>query len=219
VVSLPAGVFNPYSGVKTSILFLDRQLAKKSGAVLFVKIENDGFGLGAQRREIDKNDLPDAARILREWKKSPRITRINADNVLVVSKEKLAENGEYNLTGDRYRVTERRGKQKWPMVRLGDVCEINPRKSEVSALPGETIVSFLPMTDIGMTQDIYPKKERTISEVYKGYSYFRENDILVAKVTPCFENGKSGIARNLKSKIGFGTTEIHVIRPSENIIA
>ena len=58
VVSLPAGVFNPYSGVKTSILILDKSLAKKSNRIAFFKIENDGFGLGAQRRAIDKNDLP-----------------------------------------------------------------------------------------------------------------------------------------------------------------
>jgi restriction endonuclease S subunit len=106
----------------------------------------------------------------------------------------------------------------WPMVKLGEVCEINPKKSEVSALADNKIVSFLPMEDIGTIQDIYPKKERTISEVYKGYSYFRENDVLIAKVTPCFENGKSGIARNLKNAIGFGTTEIHVIRPSKKIL-
>jgi type I restriction enzyme M protein len=67
VVSLPAGVFQPYSGVKTSILILDKSLAKKTDAIAFFKVENDGFGLGAQRREIDKNDLPETARLLREW--------------------------------------------------------------------------------------------------------------------------------------------------------
>ncbi len=60
VVSLPAGVFNPYSGVKTSILILDKSLARQSDTIGFFKIENDGFGLGAQRRPIDKNDLPQA---------------------------------------------------------------------------------------------------------------------------------------------------------------
>ncbi len=58
VVSLPAGVFNPYSGVKTSILILDKSLARQSDTIAFFKVENDGFGLGAQRRAIDKNDLP-----------------------------------------------------------------------------------------------------------------------------------------------------------------
>lgn len=68
VVSLPAGVFQPYSGVKTSILFLDRELAAKTDEVLFVKVENDGYDLGAQRREIEKNDLPRALEEIREFK-------------------------------------------------------------------------------------------------------------------------------------------------------
>lgn len=68
VISLPAGCFNPYSGVKTSILILDKKLAKKSQHILFLKIENDGFDLGAQRREIDKNDLPEALEILTQYK-------------------------------------------------------------------------------------------------------------------------------------------------------
>src|ERR1035438_1903699 len=58
VVSLPAGCFNPYSGVKTSILILDKSLARQSDTIAFFKVENDGFGLGAQRRPIEKNDLP-----------------------------------------------------------------------------------------------------------------------------------------------------------------
>jgi type I restriction enzyme M protein len=67
VVSLPAGVFNPYAGVKTSILFLDRTIAKKTDQVLFVKATADGFDLGAQRRPVDRNDLPDALNILNAW--------------------------------------------------------------------------------------------------------------------------------------------------------
>jgi len=138
VVSLPSGVFNPYAGVKTSILFLDTLLAQKSDSILFVKIENDGFSLGAQRRAIEKNDLPGAVEIIKEFRKSLTQRRKGAEdkrenfttnhsndiNYLIVSKEKIAESGEYNLSGERYKETEQRGKKKWPMVRLGDVCEI-----------------------------------------------------------------------------------------------
>ena len=60
VVSLPSGVFNPDAGVKTSILFFDKTLAKKTDKILFVKIDNDGFDLGAQRRPIKENDIPKA---------------------------------------------------------------------------------------------------------------------------------------------------------------
>ena len=118
VVSLPPGVFQPYSGVKTSILFLDRVLAKKTDEILFVKVENDGFDLGAQRRRIDKNDLPEAYKILKKWQKGEKI---ESKLALWVKKEKLAESGEYNLTGDRYREVIDYSKVKWPMVRLGDV--------------------------------------------------------------------------------------------------
>jgi type I restriction enzyme M protein len=69
VASLPAGVFNPYSGVKTSVLFLDPLLARRSDSILFVKIENDGFSLGAQRRAIDKNDLPDAVKVIKKFRR------------------------------------------------------------------------------------------------------------------------------------------------------
>ena len=68
VISLPAGVFNPYSGVKTSILILDKWLAKKTDNILFLKIENDGFDLGAQRREIGKNDLPEVLQVMADFK-------------------------------------------------------------------------------------------------------------------------------------------------------
>jgi len=70
VVSLPAGVFQPYSGVKTSILILDKSLARSSDSIAFFKVQNDGFGLGAQRRAIDKNDLPAAAEALQAFRHS-----------------------------------------------------------------------------------------------------------------------------------------------------
>ena len=131
VVSLPAGVFNPYSGVKTSILFMDKQLAKKADSILFVKAENDGYGLGAQRRESEHNDLPEAAKIIKEYAnslrtgtKSRHFIEDKSSIALLVPKAKLAENGDYNLTGDRHRTTEKRIHQKWPMVKLGDVVRI-----------------------------------------------------------------------------------------------
>ncbi len=131
VVSLPAGIFNPYSGVKTSILLMDKKLAKKTDSILFAKIENDGFGLGAQRREIDKNDLLDAVNLIKDYvtavkngKPETFVAEEKPCGALLVKKEKLAENGEYNLTGDRYRAVEIRKLQKWPMVELWKKTEI-----------------------------------------------------------------------------------------------
>lgn len=137
VVSLPAGVFNPYSGVKTSILFLDKALAKKralSGAegtdqILFVKVEADGFDLGAQRRPIDRNDLPDALTTLQAWHKAvldgkPASFHGTVASALLVSTTRLAENGDYNLSADRYREVVRTGKQTYPMIALGEIATL-----------------------------------------------------------------------------------------------
>ena len=127
VISLPAGVFNPYSGVKTSILILDRKLAKQTNRIAFYKVENDGFDLGAQRREIEKNDLPvvreELGRYLDQSRAGEIVNTIESEPDakvaeqgvayasesfdsslgLVVEKEEIAADGEYNLGGERYR--------------------------------------------------------------------------------------------------------------------
>lgn len=102
VVSLPAGVFNPYSGVKTSILILDKRVHKQTDKVLFVKVQNDGFNLGAQRRAVANSDLPEATRLLRGW-----LTALDAfegDGVMAqaVARERIGEGGDFNLSGERY---------------------------------------------------------------------------------------------------------------------
>ncbi|HOE64566.1 MAG TPA: N-6 DNA methylase, partial [Candidatus Sumerlaeota bacterium] len=127
VVSLPAGVFNPYSGVKTSILFFDKSLAKKTKSIAFFKVENDGFNLGAQRREIDKNDLPQARAEITEYLRRlcarESVEDFQPTLGLMVPKEKIAANGEYNLSGERYREGGVSA-SKFPMVKLGEVCEL-----------------------------------------------------------------------------------------------
>lgn len=130
VVSLPAGVFQPYSGVKTSILLMDKQLSAKTDKILFVKISTDGFDLGAQRKAIDRNDLPKALEVIGRWKKA--ITEGKTDEfdkdqndceAIAVDKEKLAVN-DYNLSAERYRDNGNLTSSKWPMVELGEICEI-----------------------------------------------------------------------------------------------
>ncbi|EKD49197.1 MAG: hypothetical protein ACD_63C00230G0003 [uncultured bacterium] len=121
VVSLPSGVFNPYAGVKTSILLFNNERAKISTEILFVKIEQDGFDLGATKRPISKNDLPNALEILNKWNTGEKVENKLA---VYVEKTKIAENGDYNLSGDRYRVTTDYTNAKWPMVELGEVVEI-----------------------------------------------------------------------------------------------
>lgn len=129
VVSLPSGIFNPYSGVKTSILFFDRELAKQTQDILFVKIDKDGYDLGAQRRPIKDNDLPEAVELLKLWQKSITSGTIDekiskSKRVTIVPKAKIAEDGEFNLTASRYQKVEDFSNCQYEMVKLGDVCDI-----------------------------------------------------------------------------------------------
>jgi type I restriction enzyme M protein len=123
VVSLPAGCFNPYSGVKTSILILDKSLARHGDTIAFFKIENDGFGLGAQRRAFDKNDIPQVKAELHVYLRALRSRRPSAEPQptfgLIVPKEKIAANGDYNLSGERYRESAA-SNHSFPLVSLGE---------------------------------------------------------------------------------------------------
>lgn len=405
VISLPAGVFQPYSGVKTSILWLDKKLAKKTNNILFAKVQNDGFDLGAQRRPIKQNDLPEIFTKLQAYQqdlaagKAPDFE--NDSHLWTATKKDIAENGDFNLSGERYKsvlaanttfpmvkigdafktssggtpsrtkdeywingtipwlksgevaqgyinesedfiteealksssaklfpinsvliamygattgavgllkfesssnqavcaiypdekvipeylyyilkakkdylvslsvggaqpnisqsiiknieiplpplsvqeeiVAEVEGYQKiidgarmvvenykphinidpdWEMVELGEVCEVNPKKSELKDLKGEIEVSFAPMADLNENNvDFQPSEIKKLEDVIKGYTYFRNDDVLLAKVTPCFENGKAGIAKDLVNEIGFGSSEYYVFRPTKKVRA
>lgn len=103
------------------------------------------------------------------------------------------------------------------VVRLGEVCEINPRMPK--SLPDDRPVSFLPMAAVSEDGQIDFEEQRELHEVKKGYTYFERGDVLVAKITPCFENGKATRTRTLSESIGFGSTEFHVLRASEEVDA
>lgn len=138
VISLPAGVFQPYSGVKTSVLILDKGLAKKSQHILFLKIENDGFDLGAQRREIDKNDLPLALKTLEAYKECLSNDKVFEDLpslATLVEKEVVLKNKDVVLSAERYFEIVK-SKTEFELVKLDDVCVIQsggtPSKTERS---------------------------------------------------------------------------------------
>lgn len=102
---------------------------------------------------------------------------------------------------------------------LEEIAIFKPSKDDVRNLPEFTKVSFVPMADLNMNSEIFvAKEERQISEVMTGFTYFKDNDVLLAKITPCFENGKAGIARNLTNGIGFGSTEYIVIRANTDVV-
>ena len=222
VISLPAGVFQPYSGVKTSILIFDKSLAKQSQHIGFFKVENDGFGLGAQRRPIEKNDLPTVKEEVEKFQQALRnrddVEELELSTGQGVLKEKVAENGEYNLSGERYR-KNRTGKFLHKTAKIGDICTINPSKKAISEQSDDTLVSFVPMADLGEYRMVFiPRETKQLSEVSASYTYFENNDVLVAKVTPCFENGKAGVARGLVNGVGFGSSEYYVLRCGQDVL-
>jgi len=140
VVSLPAGVFNPYSGVKTSILLMDRNLAKRTDEILFVKVENDGFDCGAQRRPIEGSQLGEAQKWLLQWKHGrKKAQKAHGELVHAVTRKRILESPDYGLSGERYAELLRIN-TKWPRVPLGDVAQVDgtlvdPTLPEHAGLP------------------------------------------------------------------------------------
>lgn len=107
----------------------------------------------------------------------------------------------------------------WQWIKLDEICEINPRRPVIDRAD-LTLTTFVQMSAVDDLLGVIARPEqRPFSEIKRGYTFFIENDVIFAKITPCMENGKHAIARNLIDGIGFGSTEFHVIRPNENIIA
>lgn len=105
----------------------------------------------------------------------------------------------------------------WSISRLRFHVKINPAKSELRGLSKDTTVSFVPMEAIGEYGGLRLEQTRALEDVANGYTYFKNGDVVIAKITPCFENGKGSIVDELENGIGFGTTELHVLRPSSSL--
>lgn len=110
-------------------------------------------------------------------------------------------------------------KMPWPTRRIGEVAAFRPSKSEArTRIDADAMVSFLPMEDLGIAVKYpRPRQARRYSDVAGSYTYFADDDVLLAKITPCFENGKLGIANGLTNGIGFGSSEFIVIRPGSTV--
>lgn len=178
VVSLPAWVFQPYSWVKTSILLFDQELAKKTDNILFVKIQNDGFDLWAQRRPSNKNDLPKATEILLQYKKDllawNEIKIENSEMTLLVSKEKIEENSEFNLSMDRYRERETYS-SKFSTVKIWDLCKLQSGYAFDSKKFND--ISWFPIIRI---RDIKPNKTQTLYDwEYTNEYIVKDWDLLI----------------------------------------
>ena len=106
----------------------------------------------------------------------------------------------------------------WKWVKLGEASEINPRRPAGLRRLDDAPTTFVPMPAVDECSGTISRPEvRPFGEVCRGYTYFEEGDVLFAKITPCMQNGKHVIARNLIGGFGFGTTEFHVLRPGTNI--
>ncbi len=106
----------------------------------------------------------------------------------------------------------------WSVVRIDKVCGVNPRlnKSEIS---NDLLVSFVPMPAVGAGDgSIDVSQERPASEVKKGFTAFKQGDVLFAKITPCMENGKMAVVPKVENRYGFGLTEFHVLRVANHQI-
>ena len=218
VISLPAGVFQPYSGVKTSILLLDKALAQKTDRIAFFKVENDGFDLGAQRREIAENDLPQVREELGEYMGRLRAGEsVTSDGVaedrvdyttelgLIAGKEKIAVGGEYNLSGERYR-TEHSTQSEWPSVRVRDVF----KKAEETVLPMSLRgpVNYVGLENITQTSGQLSGNVGTNNpaEIKSLKNVFCPGDILYGKLRPNLNKVW------LSDREGICSTDIFVVR-------
>jgi type I restriction enzyme M protein len=140
VISLPAGLFQPYSGVKTSLLILDRERAKEADEILFIKVEKDGYTLSTQRTKLcnDNGEAPEwcpkhsdlslALEIAKAWQEDKKR---EAPIASWVTKQQIAESGDYKLTADRYRIFAP-SRSEWPLVALGELGEVYQPKTITS---------------------------------------------------------------------------------------
>ncbi len=229
VVSLPAGVFQPYSGVKTSILILDRSLARAADSIAFFKVDNDGYGLGAQRRAIENNDLPQVKVELAAYLRALRsgqplqpsvigsaaaiepsplgISRDLADvsclpsrllsspirgqgedaplaHGLIVPKTKIAANGDYNLSGERYREGATTNHQ-FPQVGLGTICK--PEYGFTASAADNGDARFVRITDIAPDGRIRKDEPKFIKLNLESEPYLlKKGDLLVARTGATF---------------------------------
>lgn len=149
------------------------------------------------------------AEIINCWDNAIAITE-----KLITTKRRLKQGLMQKLLTGKVRFSKFKN-SIWKTVKLGKIVEINP-STQVKLNPNE-FITFLSMSDLQEKGGIATSQKRILKDVGQGYTSFQEADILVAKITPCFENNKGAIASNLENSIGFGSTEFHVLRCNKQI--
>jgi type I restriction enzyme S subunit len=110
--------------------------------------------------------------------------------------------------------------EDWTLTTIGEACQVNPPKPPPNSLQANAPVTFVPMCAVeAESGGIAHPQQRAFAEVRDGYTAFREGDVIVAKITPCMENGKAAVGRGLTNGLGFGSSEFHVLRPTCAVLA
>ena len=189
VISLPAGVFNPYSGVKTSILLIDKSFARLKDELLFVKLNNDGFDLGAQRREIEGSEIPEIIRIIKRYHADPEPQTAD-DEILhhplitIANKERVAEQ-DYILVGERYKI-DKLLDTSYPVVPLSDICEINAENKNPALAFGDDEFIYIDISSVenGTGKIDFSNKIKGSDAPGRAKRAVKKGDILFSTVRP-----------------------------------
>ena len=220
VISLPSGVFNPYSGVKTSVLILDKELNKKTDKIFFAKVENDGFDLGKQRNPIDKNDLPGISKTINEYSSNLKKGLIDEhESLIYVTKDKILNSSDIGFSFERYQ--SKKIISDFKIVKLKDIAIIGTGNSAPQEkkyfVNGK--VPFVRTSDVGLlhfSDNLIKTKDyindRCLSE--KRLKIFKKNTILFPK---------SGASTYLNHRVMMGiegavASHLATITPNEDVI-
>lgn len=189
VISLPAGVFNPYSGVKTSILLIDKSFARLKDEILFVKLNNDGFDLGAQRREIEGSEIPEIIRIIQKYHSNIEAQTsdeeiIHHPLVIIANKEKIAEQ-DYILVGERYKIDKPLA-TTYLVVPLSDICEINAENKNPALAFGDDEFIYIDISSVenGTGKIDFSNKIKGSDAPSRAKRAVKKGDILFSTVRP-----------------------------------
>lgn len=197
--------------IKYFMYFLKSDIFKKQLQKLITGSAQLNFGPSHLKKiKINMPILQEQENVVRELDKVQQI--IDTRKKQIEELDELINSQFVEMFGDL-----KQNNKGWKYVdTIGNVCLLNPKKSELSNY-SNIEVSFVPMQAISEKGDIDTSNIKLLEDVKLGFTYFKENDILFAKITPCMENGKGAVAKGLRNNIGFGSTEFHVIRPKEKI--
>lgn len=199
VISLPSGVFNPYSGVKTSILVFDRGLSQKTDKIFFGKVENDGFDLGAQRREIEKNDLPIITKEVTEYLEGLRKGKVvESEKLTYVPKEQILGSSDFGLSYDRFVVTEKYTNSNYDIL---DINELVTYKRGTSITKKDVTEGEIPVIAGGQTPAYYHNEYNRSGETITISSSGAYSGLINYFDTPIFASDCFTISPNDSSKL------------------